>query len=132
MSDYQPILVNENDIRSFVSPPLDNSDVSTAEILLKIEMVEMYIKRVYFRGGSPSSDARIPAILLIITHILSNATLAKKYGTLASESMGDYSYVLAPPGSNPNAIIESWQSMAIQMLKELKSPTDFEIRLTND
>lgn len=132
MSDYSPIIVSESDIRNWTTPPLDNDDVSTAEILLKIEAVETFVKRVYFRNGSVSDDARIPVILLVVTNLLNNPTLAKKYSTLASETLGDYSYVLASPGSSPNEIIKSWQSIAIEMLKDLKNPSDFQIRLTNE
>lgn len=132
MTDYTPQVISESDIRNWVTPPIENSDVSTAEILLKIEAVEAYVKYKYFRGGSISASARVPVILLVVSSLLANSNLAKKYSTLASETFADYSYVLAPQGSNPNIIVESWQSMAIQMLKELKTPTDFELRLTNE
>jgi hypothetical protein len=130
--DYQPQVINESEIRNWTSPPIDYDDVSTAEILLKIEAVEEYVKRRYFRGSSISTNARIPVILLVVTNLLSNPTLAKKYCNLISETLGDYSYQLAPPGSNPNTIIQSWQEMAYQMLKDLQTPTDYEIRLTNE
>ncbi len=132
MTDYTPQVITESDIRNWVTPPIEVADVSTAEILLKIEAVEAYVKHVFFRGGTISANARVPIILLVVSNLLSNPTLAKKYSTLASESLGDYSYTLAPTGSNPNEVIIAWQSMAISMLRELKSPTDFVIRLTND
>ena len=132
MTDYTPQVVSESDIRNWVTPAIEVSDVSTAEILLKIEAVEEYVKRRYFEGGSIPSTARVPVILLVVTNLLSNATLAKKYSNLVSESFGDYSYMLAPTGSNPNEIVISWQLMAVRMLNDIKTPSDYKIRLTNE
>jgi len=135
MSDYVPEIINEMDVRNWTSPKMDYNDVSTAEILLKIEAVEAYVKRVYFRGSSIPATARVPVILLVVSNLLSNPSLSKKYNALASETLGDYSYVMAPGGrggNNPNEIIESWQRMAMEMLRQLQSASDYQIRLTNE
>jgi hypothetical protein len=135
MSDYTPIAIDEMSIRNWTSPKMDYDDVSTAEILLKIEAVETYVQRVFFRGNAIPASARVPVILLVVSNLLSNPTLARKYNALASETLGDYSYVMAPGGrggTNPNEIIESWQRMAMEMLRQLQSPSDYQIRLTNE
>jgi len=139
MSDYTPEILNENDVRNFVTPPLDYNDVTRAEILLKIESVETYIKYTYFGGGSLPSKARIPALLLVISNILSTSSLARKYYTLASEKLNDYSYSLIGPTSvgskirsSPYTIIKSWHDMAIDMLEKMASPTDYVIRKANE
>ena len=71
MSDYSPIVVSENDIRSFVTPPLDYDDVTKAEILLKIEAIETFVKYAYFNGGIITSKAKIPVVLLVISNLIS-------------------------------------------------------------
>ena len=139
MSDYVPLVINEKDVRNFVSPPLDYDDVYTAEILLKIEVVEAYVKHVYFGGSGPPATARVPIILLVIVNLLSNPTLARKYSTLSSEKLGSYSYSLAEPiargtdiQSSPFIVQKTWQNMAIEMLERLASPSDYQIRVVNE
>jgi len=139
MTDYTPLVVNEIDVRNFVSPPLDYDDVSKAEILLKIESVETFVKHVYFGGGSIPAKARIPVLLLIISNIISTAKLAKKYYTLSSERLGDYAYTLAEPISRGTDIQSSpfvpsltWHRMAIEMLEKMATPSDYRIYKAND
>jgi len=139
MSDYTPTVLTESDVRNFVTPPLDYDDVTKAEILLKIEAVETYIKYRYFNGGSLPSKTKIPALLLVVSNLLSSSSLAKKYCTLASEKLNDYSYSLSKPSSigaktrgSPYAIIKSWHDMAIEMLEKMASPSEYKIRKANE
>lgn len=138
MSDYSPISVSEMDVRNFVSPPLDYDDVTTAEILLKIESVETWVKRKYFEGGSIPSDGRIAVLLMIMPNLLSTATLAKKYCTLNSETLGDYSYRLSSPmgtkdvQSNPFIIQKTWHQMALEILHDLSADKKYQIRISNE
>ena len=139
MSDYQCIAVGENDVRSFLTPPLDYDDVSKAEILLKIESVETYVKYTYFGGGTVPAKARIPILLLTISNLISTPTLARKYYTLASESIGDYSYILAQPTSkgsdvnfSPFTITKTWHNMGLEILQNIASPTDYIVRKANE
>lgn len=139
MTDYIPLVATEMDIRNLTTPPLDYNDVSKAELLLKIEGVERYVKEVYFASGSIPSKARMAVVLLIISNLLSGSpTLAKKYCTLSSETLGDYHYVLASPTSSgdesltPYGIIKGWHRMAIDMLERMATPSDFEIRVVNE
>jgi len=106
MVDYSPQVVNEYDVRNFVSPPLDYDDVSKAEILLKIESVESYVKYRYFNGGSLPSKARIPVLLLVISNLISTPALAKKYYTLSSETLGDYCL----PDTTETLTKEGWKN----------------------
>ena len=128
MADYSPVAVSESDVRNFVSPPLDYDDVSKAEILLKIESVESYVKYRFFGGGSLPSTARIPVLLLVISNLISTPTLAKKYYTLSSERLGDYEYSLAQPisrgtdiQSSPFVISRTWERMALEILESLST-----------
>jgi len=123
MSDYIPTMVREMDVRSFFTPPLDYDDVTTAEILIKIESVETYVREVY---GVTGSNGRIPVLLLIASKIIQTPTLAKKYYTLAEEQLGDYSYVMAQPisrgtdiQSSPFVISRTWERMALDILSSL-------------
>ena len=133
VGNYTPEIVNENDIRSFCSPPLDYNDVSTAEILLKIEAMEQYAKQVYFNGGGLPSTARMPVVMLVISKLLINSSLAKKYGVLKSERLGDYSYIMSDSfikGSENYS--DSWWNIATDILKRIRSPSDYQIRITNE
>lgn len=139
MADYSPVTLTEMEVRNFVTPPIDYDDVSKAEILLKIESVETFVKYRYFGGGSIPSKAKIPVLLLVISSVIATPTLAKKYYTLASESLGDYSYTLAIPvslqsdiQSTPFIISKTWHQMALEMLDKMQSPSDYVVRKAND
>jgi hypothetical protein len=139
MSDYSPISVTEKDVRNFVTPPLDYDDVSKAEILLKIESVETFVKRVYFGGGTIPSDGRIAILLLIVSNLIATPSLAKKYRTLASESLGDYSYTISQPmsrgsamQSDPFTVIKTWHTMATEILNSLISEDRIKLYKVND
>jgi len=121
MSDYTPTMLREMDVRNFFTPPLDYDDISTAEILIKIESVETYINHVY--GITSSTDGRIAALLLIASKIIHTPALAKKYYTLSEEQLGDYRYALAQPisrgtdiQSSPFVISKTWEKMALDIL----------------
>ena len=123
MVDYVPSMVTEMDVRNFVTPPIENTDVSKAEILIQIESVEKYISLVY---GVSAGDGRIPCLLLIVSKLLTNPTLARKYYTLSSEKLDSYAYSLAQPisrgtdiQSSPYIISKTWEKMAIEMLESL-------------
>ena len=116
MTDFVPKLVTEMDIRNFFSPPLDYNDITTAEILLKIESVEDYIKAIY--GFTSPTDARVPALLLVASKIAENPSLSKKYHKIDSEKLGDYSYTLSKSvNSTYKDISTSWEALAIRMLE---------------
>ncbi len=120
MVDYVPTLAPEYEVRNFFSPPLDYDDISTAELLLKIESVEKYIKVVY--GITSSEKGRIPALLLVACKVIENPSLASKYNQIATEKLGDYSYSLFKGGniSGKSAaydLASSWRTMAIEMLE---------------
>ena len=125
MSDYSPLYVNEEDVRGFFTPPLDYDDITTNELLRKIEAVEDFVNAVYFNDGSTSSDkARIPCLLLIASKIILTPELARKYYTLNREVLGDYEYELAQPisrgtdiQSSPHVISVTWEKMALKMLE---------------
>lgn len=140
MADYTTLSgITENDVRTFVSPPIDYDDASRAEVLLKIESVETYVKYQFFGGGTVPASARIPILLLVITNLISSPALARKYYTLASEKLGDYSYEMAQPisrgtdiQSSPFVISRTWHAMALEMLKKMASPSDFAVYKVNE
>jgi len=133
MSDYIPQLVKEYEVRNFFTPPLDYDDVDKAELLIKIESVETFIKDVYFNGNMPSRDtAKIPALLLVVSQIIQNPTLAKKYGAIVSEKLGDYSYRLAnETGNTPYNAYKVYREMAFSILRAKCSST-WKVYKTND
>ena len=120
MTDYVPTLVKEYEVRNFFTTPLDYNDITTAELLLKIESVEKYIEFVY--GITSAADGRIPALLLVASKVIENPSLAQKYKQLSSEKLGDYSYTLfkgnSTSGKSSNYdLANSWRTMAIEMLE---------------
>lgn len=136
MVDYSPTIVNEIDVRNFFTPPLDYDDISKAEILLKIEVVEDYVEAVY--GLTSPSQARLPCLLLIAAKIIHTPELAKKYYTLSEEELGDYRYTLAQPisrgtdvQSSPFVISRTWERMALDIL-EARSTRRYTIYKAND
>jgi len=139
MSDYSPRIITEADVRNFFTPPLDYNDVTKAEILLKIEAVEEFVKSVYFNRGVPSgSDIKIACLLLVASKIIQSPSLAKKYYTLSSESLGDYSYTLAQPisrgtniQSSPFVVSKTWERMALDILNS-RSTYRYKVYKVND
>ena len=137
MSDYSPKMVNEIDVRNFVTPPLDYDDISKAEVLLKIESVEQYISTVY--SNVTGNAARIAALLLIIAKIIQVPNLANKYYTLSYEKLGDYAYNLAQPisrgtdvQSSPFVISKTYEKMAIEILEKASLSTKYYFKVVND
>ncbi len=137
MADYTPSIVQEIDIRNMFSPPLDYDDITKAEILLKIEIVEDYVKAVY--ELTSAADARVPCILLVASKIIHNPSLAKKHYTLSYESVGDYSYSLAQPisrgtdvQSSPFVISRTWERMGLDMLEARAPRKRLKMYIVND
>jgi len=122
MSDYEPQLVKEDEVRNMFTPPLDYDDVSKAQLLLYIESVEDYIKSVYFNDSMPSrSKAKVPALLLVMSKVIKKPDLLKKYGVVESMKLGDFSFKLegTAKGKHVSAyeVARSWEEMAHEMLK---------------
>lgn len=129
----------ERDIRNATSPPLDYDDVSSAEINVKIRLVETALKHKWFEGGGLPGDADDAVILYVLSYLLSRSDLARKYGTLSEERFADYSYVLAGNisrgsefQSSPTAIKNTYQDLADCILFNLSAPNRFKVRLTNE
>lgn len=103
-------------IRNFTNPPLSYEDVSQAELLAKIEAVESYVNTVFGTGDKVSCS------LLVLSKLISNPTLAKKYGTLSAERIGSYSYQLGSASSTGKTsfdIAKSWEEIAMEILRNL-------------
>lgn len=131
--------VTEMLVRNSTTPPLDYDDVSTAEIEAKIRLTETYVRRRWLEGSAVTGDAIDAVVLLVLSNILSRSDLARKYGTLSSETLGDYAYEIAGPisrgmdiQSSPTAVIMTWHRMALELLKDISSDKKYQVRLTND
>jgi len=122
MADYSPSLIYEYEVRNSFTPPLTYEDVTKAEMLLKIEAVEDYIKCTYFNDAMPPrSDGKIPALLIVMSKVIKgNPGLIKKYGIVESLSLGDYkvTYQHSGRGDHVSAYesAKSWEQMAEDML----------------
>lgn len=93
------------------------------ELLSKIEAVESYVDTVYETGD------KVACALLVLSKLINNPTLAKKYCTLSSESFrGDYGYTLKTTGS-PHEIAESWEQIAIKILRSKSFIKDNKLKI---
>lgn len=133
MTDYKPQLVEEYEVRNFFSPPLSYDDMSKAELLLKIEVIEKFIADAYFNGNMPSKDdARIPALLLVISQIVQNPNISKKYNVILSEKLGDYSYRISDSyGKEAYNAYSIYREMALSMLRAKASKYYFRLEKSN-
>jgi len=133
MADYQPKLVQEFEVRNFFSPPLSYDDISKAELLLKIEAIEKYIADAYFDGKMPSrEDAKIPALLLVVSQIIQNPAISKKYNVIISEKLGDYSYKISDKyGKEPYNAYAIYRQMALAMLRQKTGKRYFKFAKAN-
>jgi hypothetical protein len=137
MTDFSPSLVSEYEVRNAFTPPLSYNDVTKAEILLKIEATEDYIKAVYFNDSMPTATkGRIPALLIVMSKIIkSSPNLIKKYGIVESLSLGDYKVTYAHSGRGDHVTAhesaKSWEQMAEDILDARKTVT-WKIVLAND
>jgi len=140
MTDYSPRYVKEEDLRGFFTPPLDYNDITTNELLRKIEAVEDYVEATYFGDSTTTAaNARIPCLLLIASKIILTPSLARKYYTLNREVLGDYQYELAQPisrgtdiQSSPYIISKTWERMALDMLESRTSSGRWKVYKSND
>ena len=126
-------------VRNATTPPLDYDDVSKAEIDAKIRLTETWVRRVFFEGSSLPDDATDAVVLIVLSNILSRSDLARKYGTLTRERLGDYEYEKSGPMSrgaefqaDPNAVLVTWHNMAIAILKDLSAAKKYQMRITNE
>ena len=129
MTDYQCQYASTAFIRSFTTPPLDFVDVSEAELLAKIEAVESYCNTVYETGD------KVACSLLVLSKLISNASLAKKYSSLVAENLGDYSYRLGSVGGKSAfEIAKSWEDVAYSILraKSFTHNDKLKVYLVND
>jgi len=129
MTDYEPKLVKEHEVRNFFTPPLSYEDVSKAELLAKIEAIEQFIADAYFNGNMPSrDDAKIPALLLVVSQIVQNPRVSKKYNVIVSEKLGDYSYKISDKyGREAYNAYAVYREMALAMLRAKSSKSYFRL-----
>lgn len=133
MADYEPKLVKEHEVRNFFSPPLSYDDISKAELLLKIETIERFIADAYFNGTMPSrEDAKIPALLLVVSQIVQNPSISKKYNVILSEKLGDYSYRISDRyGKEAYNAYAIYREMALAMLRAKSAKYYFRLDKSN-
>ena len=113
MSDYTPTLVKEYVVRNWFDPPLSEDDFTKAALLTHIEAVETYIRHVY--ELTSSSDAEFPALLLVVSRIITLPAIARNHYTLKQETIRNYCYTLDTSAS-PNVISLTLEKMAERML----------------
>ena len=126
MADYSPRFINEHVIRNWFDPPLSESDFTKAALLVHIEAVEKYIELTY--ELTSSADAKIPALLLVVSRIINLPSIAKNHYTLRQETVRNYSYTLDTSAS-PNSIKVTLEDMAERMLKQRSYLKDDKLKI---
>lgn len=124
-------MVSETDIRTFVTPAISIADASSEEILAKISAIESFVQEVYFNGTSVPGNAKYAVIMLVISKLLENPTLAKKYALLESEKLGDYSYKVSTSLSK-NSSSKTWSDLAIMLLENITTSDKYYMKKVND
>lgn len=129
---YTPQLVNSTDeIRNMFTPSLSTDDISEDELLAKIEIVEEYIKVVYFGGSMPTqAKGRVPALLMVMSKVIKTGNLIQKYGVPESIEIEEYSVDFPTSGSVAWEDVKSWEQMAHDMLSKY-SNSNFKVRKVN-
>jgi len=125
-ADYTSGSVKEHEVRSWFDPPLAESDVTKATILLYIEAVNEYISSVY--ELSTSSNTRIPALLLVVSRLINLPAIAKNHYTLRREAIRNYSYEL-DVNSSPNVIKITLEDIAERMLRAKSYVKDDKLKI---
>jgi len=130
-------LISEDDVRSFFTPPLSISDISSTELATKILAVEDFILAVYGFSSTDTANAKYPALLLVASKIIqTNPSLATKYGSIKSEKLGDYQYSIGDSSSislsDAYKKAASWESMAIAILEARSHETRYRFEKVND
>jgi hypothetical protein len=134
---YVPQLINDTDeVRNAFTPALSVDDISENELLTKIELVENYISMVYFKGQMPSKDdARIPALLMVMSRVIKQSNLMRKYGTPDRIKLENYEISIPHHGDSGKCTtwedIKSWDMMAHEILSDKKTGK-FIFRKVND
>lgn len=118
MTDYTPQIVDKEDVRSFFTPPISYDDISEAELLLRIKVIENFVSARYFHGSySSEENVKAAVLLLIASDLASDPRISSKYHSLKSESFsGDYEYEISGEMTKSNA--ERWAEMAEDILNK--------------
>ena len=116
---YVPEILDESTARAMFIPYLETSDVSSTALLLHIEMIEQYVKQNYFGGGSLSSAAKVPVMLLLMSKIMREPSIVNSKNYSVIQKIGDITFDTAVRGKSPFEQAKSYETMAHEMLKKL-------------
>ena len=126
MSDYSPVYVGFHEIQNWFDPPLSDDDFTKAALLVHIEAVEKYIEHTY--ELTSATDAKIPALLLVVSRIIGHPNIAKNHYALKSETIRNYGYTLDTSAS-PNTIKITLEEMAHKMLRQRSYVKDDKLKI---
>ncbi len=124
-----PELVSEEEVRSFVSPYLETSVMSSVAVKLHIVAVEDFVKKKFYANGTLPTDARIPVLLLVVSKIMREPHIVSShdYGLIAR--IGDLTFDTSIRNKSPYEQSITYEEMALQMLRQLRSGERFKVDL---
>lgn len=109
---YKPKIITPDDVRAFITPFLEHTTLSDADILPKIEAVETYLSEVWYEGDYPSKG-RVPAILLTSSKIINETSIeTEKYREVSK--IADITFAGV---SDIYKNAKTWEEMAYEILK---------------
>ena len=115
-------LVTKDEVRKCFTPALSVEDITDDQLEMRIDMVEDYIKAVYFNDQMPKQEqAKYPTLLIVLSKIVKRPNLLAKHGIIESVSIGDFKYTLSIAGKGTHKtayeVARSWEDMALEILK---------------
>jgi len=118
--------ISDTEVREWFEPSLPTATLGTTAMATHIAYVEDYIKKVY--ELTSASDAKYPALLLVVSRIINLPSIASSYYTLRRETVRNYSYELDITGS-PNRISVTLEDMAHRILNARSYVKDDKLKI---
>jgi hypothetical protein len=122
-----PTLVSEEEVRAFIVPHLESTDMSSVAVCLYITATEDYVKKKYYANSSLPDDAKIPILLLVASKIMRTPYIANQDTYSIVQRIGDVTFDTAVRGKSPFQQASSFEDWAHQMLKQLRSSERYKI-----
>lgn len=109
-------IIQPYEVRDFFIPYLESGSCSATALSSRIAAVEDYVSKVYF-GGSYSSDAKYPCIMLVAADVLSDPSVMSSdtYGDI--RQIGDLEFQPRSGRGSAFYMAQTWRDRAYEILR---------------
>jgi len=109
-------IIQPSEVRNFFIPYLESGSCSATALNSRIAVVEDYVSKVYF-GGSYSSDAKYPCIMLVAADVLSDPSIMNTdtYGDI--RQIGDLEFQPHSGRGSALYMAQTWRYHAYEILR---------------